>query len=185
MKKWRPVGYSILNHDFEGIIYIHVYIPIYVCVAIGDLQKLGAWVAQWVRSLDLTTHTSLSPIQRGFAPGFVNYNKGCTRLTVASDKVYQLLAHGRWYSGFLHHWNWSPWYSWNIVESGVKTPKIIKKSSKKFSHFISNISHSKVSRWPPPQDPPYEKMKKIFISETRNLIQPLNVGEHLVRNCYL
>jgi hypothetical protein len=24
----------------------------------------------------LTTHTSLSPIQRGFAPGFVNYKKG-------------------------------------------------------------------------------------------------------------
>jgi hypothetical protein len=24
--------------------------------------------------------------------------KGCTRLAVASDKVYQLLAHGRWYS---------------------------------------------------------------------------------------
>jgi hypothetical protein len=31
-------------------------------------------------------------------PGFVNYKKGCTRLTVASDKVYQLLAHGRWFS---------------------------------------------------------------------------------------
>jgi len=28
------------------------------------------------RSLDLTTHTSLSPIRRGFAPGFVNYKKG-------------------------------------------------------------------------------------------------------------
>ena len=28
------------------------------------------------------------------------------------------------YSGFLHHLNWSSWYSWNIVESGVKTPKI-------------------------------------------------------------
>jgi hypothetical protein len=28
------------------------------------------------------------------------------------------------YSGFLHHLNWSPWYSWNIVESGVKTPKL-------------------------------------------------------------
>jgi len=26
--------------------------------------------------LDLTTHTSLSPIRRGFAPGFVNYKKG-------------------------------------------------------------------------------------------------------------
>jgi hypothetical protein len=46
----------------------------------------------------LTTHTSLSPIRRGFAPGFVNYKKGCTRLTAASDKVYQLLAHGWWFS---------------------------------------------------------------------------------------
>ena len=46
----------------------------------------------------LTTHISLSPIRRGFAPGFVNYKKGCTRLAAASDKVYQLLAHGRWFS---------------------------------------------------------------------------------------
>ena len=46
----------------------------------------------------LTTHASLSPILRGFAPGFVNYKKGCTRLAAASDKVYQLLAHGRWFS---------------------------------------------------------------------------------------
>jgi len=36
--------------------------------------------------------------RRGFAPGFVNYKKGYTRLAVASDKVYQLLAHGRWFS---------------------------------------------------------------------------------------
>jgi len=45
----------------------------------------------------LTTYTSLSPIQRGFAPGFVNYKKGCNQLAAASDKVYQLLAHGRWF----------------------------------------------------------------------------------------
>jgi hypothetical protein len=38
----------------------------------------------------LATHTSLSPIRRGFAPGFVNYKKGA--------KVYQLLAHGQWFS---------------------------------------------------------------------------------------
>ena len=55
-------------------------------------------MAQWVRSLDLTTHTSLSPIRRGFVPGFVNYKKWCTWLTAASDKVYQLLAHGWWLS---------------------------------------------------------------------------------------
>ena len=39
-----------------------------------------------------------SPIRRGFAPGFVNYNKGCTRLAAVSNNVYQLLAHGRWFS---------------------------------------------------------------------------------------
>jgi hypothetical protein len=48
--------------------------------------------------LDLTAHTSLSPIQCGFAPSFVNYKKGCIRLAAASDKVYQLLAEGRWFS---------------------------------------------------------------------------------------
>ena len=58
----------------------------------------GARVAQWVRSLHLTIHTSLSPIWRGFALGFVNYKKRCTRLAAASGKVYQLLAHGRWFS---------------------------------------------------------------------------------------
>jgi hypothetical protein len=31
-------------------------------------------------------------------PGFVNYKKECTRLTAASNKVFQLLAHGRWFS---------------------------------------------------------------------------------------
>jgi hypothetical protein len=44
------------------------------------------------------THTSLSPIRRGFAPGFVNCEKGCTRLAAASDKAYQLLAHGLFFS---------------------------------------------------------------------------------------
>jgi hypothetical protein len=31
-------------------------------------------------------------------PSFVNYKKGCTQLVATSDKVYQLLAHGRWFS---------------------------------------------------------------------------------------
>jgi hypothetical protein len=45
----------------------------------------------------LSTHTGLSPIRRGLAPGFVKYKKGCTRHATASDKVYQLLVHGRWF----------------------------------------------------------------------------------------
>ena len=59
--------------------------------------KLGARVAQWVRSLDLTTHTSLSLIRCGFAL-LCTLKKGCIRLASANDKVYQLLAHGRWFS---------------------------------------------------------------------------------------
>jgi hypothetical protein len=29
---------------------------------------------------------------------FNKFKKGCTQLAAASDKVYQLLAHGRWFS---------------------------------------------------------------------------------------
>ena len=55
------------------------------------LWKWRAQVAQWIRWLDyLTTHTSLSPIRRGFVLSFVNYKKRCSR-------VYQLLAHGWWF----------------------------------------------------------------------------------------
>ena len=47
-------------------------------VYISNLQFLYivARVAQWVRLLDLTAHTSLLPIRRGFAPSFVYYKKG-------------------------------------------------------------------------------------------------------------
>jgi hypothetical protein len=45
-----------------------------------------------------TTHTSLSQIRRGFTPGFVRYEKRVHATHSASDKVYQLLAHGRWFS---------------------------------------------------------------------------------------
>jgi hypothetical protein len=48
--------------------------------------------------LDLTAHTSLSPKRQGFATSFVYYKKGCTRLAVANDKVYKLLAQDRWFS---------------------------------------------------------------------------------------
>jgi len=77
------------------ILYI---LHIFYIVCVPSRKFSGARVAQWVRSLDLTTHSSLSSIRRVFAPGFINYQKGCTRLAVTSDKVYQLLAHGRWFS---------------------------------------------------------------------------------------
>ena len=83
-----------------------------------------ARVAQWVKSLDyLTTHTSLSPLRRGFAPGFVNYKKGCTRLAAASYKVYQLLAHGRWFSPGTPASSTTKTGRHDIAGSGVKHAK--------------------------------------------------------------
>ena len=49
--------------------------------------------------------------------------KGCTRLAAANDQVYQLLAHGRWFSSGTP--TSSPWYSWSIAESGVQHQKSI------------------------------------------------------------
>ena len=51
--------------------------------------------------------------------------KGCTRLAAAIDKVYQLLAHGRWFSPASSTTETGRHdIAENIVESGAKTPKI-------------------------------------------------------------
>jgi hypothetical protein len=76
---------------------VNIFTKFLWCNNIFQITK-EAWVAKWIRSLDLTAHTNLSPIRRGFAPSFVNYKKRCTRLAAASDKAYQLLAHGRWFT---------------------------------------------------------------------------------------
>jgi hypothetical protein len=45
--------------------------------------------------IQIQIHTRLSPLRRGFAPHFIKYKRGCTRLAAANDKVYQLFAHGQ------------------------------------------------------------------------------------------
>jgi hypothetical protein len=54
--------------------------------------------------------------------------KGCTRLAAASDKAYQLLVQGRWFSPGTPASSTTKTgrhcYSWNTAESGVKTQKI-------------------------------------------------------------
>ena len=64
-----------------------------------------------------------NPIRCGFAPGFVNYKKGCTRLAAASDKVYQLLAHGRWFSPGALASSTTKTGRHDIAESGIKHQK--------------------------------------------------------------
>jgi hypothetical protein len=55
--------------------------------------------------------------------------KGCTRLAVASDKVYQLLAHGRWFSPGTPASSTTKTGRHDIAESGVKNKKSINQST--------------------------------------------------------
>jgi hypothetical protein len=50
--------------------------------------------------------------------------KGCTLLTAASDKAYQLLAQGRWFSPGTPASSTTKTGRHDIAENGVKTPKI-------------------------------------------------------------
>jgi hypothetical protein len=76
-------GKNLLFLTFLSIIYNNA-------ITISDLIYIdsGTRVAQWVRSLDLTTHTSLSPMRRGFAPSFVN---SVTNLHKLSDQYHWVL----------------------------------------------------------------------------------------------
>jgi len=62
------------------------------------------WVRAWLRKLQ----------------------KGCTRLAAASDKVYQLLAHGRWFSPGTPASSTTKTGRHDIDESGVKHNNQIK-----------------------------------------------------------
>jgi hypothetical protein len=60
----------------DSLLYSRLYSFNVYFIYHTHLYVLGARVAKWVRSLDLTTHTSPSPIRRGLVPSFVNYKKG-------------------------------------------------------------------------------------------------------------
>jgi hypothetical protein len=66
----------------------------------------------------------------GLRPALNKLQKGCTRLTAPSDKVYQLLAYGRWFSPGIPASSTTKTGRHDIVESGVKTAKIKIKSNK-------------------------------------------------------
>jgi len=89
----------------------------------------------------LTIHTSLSPIRRGFAPGFVNYKKGCTRLAATSDQDYPLLAHGQWFSPGTSVSSTSKTGRHDIADILVKVALNTKKSNQIYSAGNSTFLH--------------------------------------------
>ena len=72
--------------------HVVIIIPSFFFTAQGPGGSMSQVVGLPNNSYKTITNT------RGFAPGFVNYKKGCTRLATTRDKVYQLLAHSRWFS---------------------------------------------------------------------------------------
>ena len=54
------------------------------------LNELGGWINQQLEQAYYQHGVGSRPVCK--------LQKGCTRLAAASDKVYQLLAHGRWFS---------------------------------------------------------------------------------------
>ena len=95
----------------------------------------------------LTTYSSPSPIRRGFAPGFVNYKKGCTRLTATSDKVYKLLAHGRWLSPGTPASSTTKTGRHDIAEILLKVALSTKKSINQSFSFYATFNNISVMSW--------------------------------------
>ena len=62
--------------------------------------------------------------------------------------MHQWLATGRFFFsgsfGFLHQWNWLPWYNWNIVESGIRHHQTNKKLPVYFLNIIFDVDILKV-----------------------------------------
>ena len=56
----------------------------------GWLNELGSWISQLIQAYH--QHDV------GSSPALCITKKRCARIAVASDKVYQLLAHDRWFS---------------------------------------------------------------------------------------
>jgi hypothetical protein len=103
LKRWR-LGKKWGRFGKNGGVLVG---GVLTCIPKDHSTKGWLQLAQWFlrrrfkcESLRRTTDGRRTPSD-GKRPGEL---KGCIRLTVASDKVYQLLTHGRWFcSGFLHH----------------------------------------------------------------------------------
>ena len=74
----RGINFSSVFLFFKsnlGTVLTVWYILFFILFPLCRYYSWQSGVAQWVRSLDLTAHTSLSPIRREFTPSFVNYKK--------------------------------------------------------------------------------------------------------------
>ena len=90
---------SIKNIEYFDHVSLGKFLLFYlqdICIVVGNFFFIGLG---WLNELDswITQQLIQAYHQCGVAsrPALEITKKGCTRL--ASDKVYQLLAHGRWF----------------------------------------------------------------------------------------
>ena len=93
-----------------SVLYKSVYFKLYIIKSYDKTRKYKYFVLDTRHAIYggpggsisqvVGSNSSFKPITntRGFAPSFVNYKKGCTRLAAASDQAYQLFAHVWWFS---------------------------------------------------------------------------------------
>ena len=87
-KFWKP-WYKYTNHSCVWILCITTH------TLSSSLQISYSVTVFWVLNLYVTSTFLKNYL---ILSRLCKLQKGCTRLTAASDKVYQLLVHGRWFS---------------------------------------------------------------------------------------
>jgi hypothetical protein len=86
---------------------------------------------------------------------FCKLQKGCTRLAAESDKVYQLLAHGRWFSPRTPASSTTKTGRHDIAEILLKVALNAKKSNQNQSNLWMEFFHCYkigVGKYSPPRD---------------------------------
>jgi hypothetical protein len=122
--QFQIIGHDFLQSHFQAGWFLEASNSPYGTTSTYILSVLfirGARVAQWVRSVDPTTHTSLSPIRRGFAPSFVNNKKWIRHLVCMCCNRNKMIVslHGAfrlWYNiQTCFNWTKSPWIRYCFV----------------------------------------------------------------------
>ena len=105
-----------------------------------------------------------------FAPGLVKLQKRCTRLAAATDNVYQLLAHGRWFSLGTPAAPTTKTGRHDIAEILLEVALKLQKSNQSTTLVTISISVTAVHQ--PPAHRLFEVYDKHILHDFLNIIHP-------------
>ena len=110
----------------------------------------------------------------------INYKKGCTRLAAASDQVYQLLAHGWWFSLGTTASSTTKTGRHDIAEILLKvalnTINQIKYTFSLHTEFRFKINHKPIGNW-------YIWQPQSTTTSSNGLITLISTDQHVTFPC--